>query len=153
MKEITEIAPGMPNARDALEGVSTAAQPGERDLGRLAEAGYRSVLDLRATGEDRGYDEAEAARRAGMEYVNLPVSPEDLGDGTFDRMRELMGDPERRPVLVHCSSGSRVGALLLPYLILDEGYSRDEAERLATEIGLSSDDLRRMALRYVEARG
>ncbi len=34
---------------------------------------------------------------------------ENVEDETFERFRELMKDPERRPVLVHCSSANRWG--------------------------------------------
>ena len=62
-----------------------------------------------------------------MEYVSLPVGHEDVEEATFDRFRALMADRERRPVLVHCSSANRVGALLIPYLVLDEGKGAEEA--------------------------
>ena len=109
-------------------------------------------MDLRIPEEDRGLDEPEAARQAGMEYVNIPVGHEEVNDETFERFRELMADPECRPVLVHCSSANRVGALLIPYLILDEGKSTEEAAKIASEVGLESDELKQAALRYTEDR-
>jgi protein tyrosine phosphatase (PTP) superfamily phosphohydrolase (DUF442 family) len=83
-----------------------------------------------------------------MEYVNVPVGHEDASDGAFDRFRELMADGERRPLLVHCSSANRVGALLIPYLVLDEGKSPREALDVASRIGLRSAGLKRAALRH-----
>lgn len=152
MQDITKIAPDLPNAGNALVGVSTAAQPREEDLEKLGEAGYKTVLDLRTPAEDREFDEPEAVRRTGMEYVNLPVSPDALDDETFDHFREFMKDPANRPVLVHCSSATRVGALLLPYLILDEGSTHEEAVDFTSKVGLANEDLRRRALRYVDER-
>lgn len=134
MRDIREIAPGMENAQCPLGGVVTAGQPEAEHLGSIAEAGYRTVLDLRAPEEPRGLDEPEAVHGAGMEYINLPVSPETLDKELFDRFREFMGDPERRPMLVHCSTANRVGALLLPYMILDEGRDPEEATQLAHRI-------------------
>ncbi len=125
MKNVQEIAPDLENAGHPLEGIATAGQPEEEHLKRLAEAGYKTVVDLRTPEEDRGLDEPGAARQAGMEYVNIPVGHETVEDETFERFRGLMADPERRPVLVHCSSANRVGALLIPYLILDEGKSTE----------------------------
>ncbi len=152
MQDITKIAPDMPNSGNVLEGVSTAAQPRKEDLQKLGEAGYKTVLDLRTPAEDRGFDEPDAVRRAGMEYVNLPVSPDALDDDTFDRFREFIKEPDNRPVLVHCSSATRVGALLLPHLILDEGSTREEAVDLTSKVGLANEELRRRALRYVDER-
>ena len=152
MKNIEEIAPGLKDAGQPLEGVATAGQPEEEHFERLAEAGYKTVIDMRAIEEDRGLDEPEAVRGAGMEYVNIPVGHEDVDDETFERFRELMTDPERRPVLVHCSSANRVGALLIPYLVLDEGKTTEEAVEIATKVGLKSDELKQAALRYTEHR-
>jgi uncharacterized protein (TIGR01244 family) len=152
MTDIQEIAPGLDNPGQPLEDIATAGQPEEEHLKRLAEAGYKTVVDLRIPEEDRGLDEPEAARQAGMEYVNIPVGHEEVNDETFERFRELMADPECRPVLVHCSSANRVGALLIPYLVLDEGKSTEEAAKIASEVGLESDELKQAALRYTEDR-
>jgi protein tyrosine phosphatase (PTP) superfamily phosphohydrolase (DUF442 family) len=89
-------------------------------------------------------------RQARMEYLNIPVGHEEIDDETFEWFRGLMKDSERRPVLVHCSSANRVGALLIPYLILDEGKTPEEAVKMATEVGLESDELKQAALEYVD---
>ena len=150
MSDINEIAPGLTNAGSPLEGVATAGQPDQEHLKSLAEAGYKTIIDLRTTGEDRGLDEEEVVREAGMEYANVPVGHETIDDDTFERFRQLMTDPTRRPALVHCSSANRVGALLIPYLILDEGKDRAAALDTARDAGLSSEELKQAALRYTD---
>ena len=45
-----------------------------------------------------------------------------------------------------------MGALLIPYLVLDEGKSTEEAVKIASEVGLKSDELKQAALRYTEDR-
>ena len=152
MKNIQEIAPGMKDLGQPLEYLATAGQPEEEHLKRLAEAGYKIVIDLRTSEEDPGFDEPEVVQKAGMEYVNIPVGHETIEEETFRRFRELINDPERRPVLVHCSSANRVGALLLPYLVLDEGKSPEEAEEIASRVGLRSDELTHAALEYVNEK-
>ncbi len=152
MKDVREIAPRLKNAGQPLPDVATAGQPEGEHLKRLAEAGYRTVIDLRESEEDRGLDEPDAVRRAGMEYVSIPVGHEDVDDETFERFREVMADADQRPVLVHCSSANRVGALLIPYLVLDEGRSLEEALQIASRVGLRSEELRRAALRYASNR-
>src|SRR5215207_8049322 len=152
MKNIQEIAPGMKDMGQPLEYLATAGQPEEEHLKRLAEAGYKTVIDLRTSEEDPGFDEAEVIYEAGMEYVNIPVGHDTIEEETFERFRELMKDPKLRPVLVHCSSANRVRALLIPYLVLDEGKSTEEAEEVATEVGLKSDELKQAALEHVNER-
>ena len=69
------------------------------------------MVDLRTPGETPRPDEwGKVVRRAGMEYVNIPVAHKNIDDETFDRFRKLIRDGGRRPVLAHCSSANRVGA-------------------------------------------
>jgi protein tyrosine phosphatase (PTP) superfamily phosphohydrolase (DUF442 family) len=154
MRDVREIAPGLENAGYPLEGVATAGQPEQEHLEQLAKAGYRTVLDLRTSEEDPGFDESETVRGVGMEYVHMPlkVKPEDFTDEVFDWARELLTDPERRPIFIHCASAVRVAPLLIPYLILDEGRSPDEAVAIASEVGPQKDELTDAALRYADER-
>lgn len=149
MQDIQELVPGMENSNLVLGNVATAGQPEERHLKKLAETGYKTVIDLRPPEEPRDFDEVATVLMAGMEYVNIPVTPETVGYEDFSRFRELLGDPARRPALVHCSTGGRVGGLMLAYLILDEGMAPEEAEETAAQVGLKNELLKQSALRYV----
>lgn len=149
MKDIQEVAPGLINPFQPIEGVTTSGQPDAEHFGELASAGYRMVVDLRTPEEPRDFDEVVAVIMAGMEYANIPVTPETVGYEDFSRFRELLDDPARRPALVHCSTGGRAGGLLLAYLILDEGMAPAEAEEVAMQAGLDNEVLERAALRYV----
>lgn len=149
--DLRTAAARLPNGQLALEGIATAGQPEEADFARLAEAGYRVVVDLRGPRESRGFREEAAVREAGMEYVNLPV----LGppsDETLEALRQLLRDPAKRPALVHCGSANRVGGALIPYLVLDEGRPREEAMDAAARIGLRSPELAERAMEYLESR-
>ena len=141
------------NGSCPLPDVAAAGQPRADHFRRLADAGYRTVIDLRHPTEPRDFDEAAAAGEAGLHYENIPVTPPTLGDAEFDRFRALLGDPANRPALVHCASANRVGALLIPYLVLDEGRSVGEALEMAQRAGLRSQELADAALRYAKAHG
>ena len=149
--DIEAIAPGLANGSCPLEGVATAGQPREEHLRQLAGHGYKAVVDLRTPGEPRGYNEAVTAREAGLEYVNLPVAglPE---DEVFDSFRQVMRDLSMRPMLVHCASANRVGAMLIPYLVLDEGQHPLAALNTAMIAGLRSRELADAALDYVNRK-
>lgn len=147
---VVSLLGGTRNAACPLPGVGTGGQPDSSRLRRLASSGFRAVIDLRMPEEPRGYDEPAVARAAGLEYVALPVSPATLTDSTFDSFRALMTDPARTPVLVHCASGNRVGALLLPWLLLDRGWPLERALASTEAGGLHSATLREMALDYAK---
>ena len=150
---LVDVVSTLPNSACPIEGVGTAGQPGEGAWSELARAGYRTVVDLRAPEEPRGHNEPAAVRKAGMEYLPLPVTPATLSDDTFEHFRAIMRDPARRPILVHCSTANRVGALLVPYLMLDERRPAGETIQLAQRVGLRSPEYVSMALDYAKRRG
>lgn len=95
-----------------VNGLRAAGQPDAEILQRFAEAGYAAVIDIRAEDEDRGMDERAVVEGLGLDYLLLPIA--DAEDVSFDaarRLDELLSGYEA-PVLVHCASGNRVGALL-----------------------------------------
>jgi uncharacterized protein (TIGR01244 family) len=151
--QLTAVLGDIPNAACPLPGLATAGQPSAAAWPRLANAGYRTVVDLRAPEEPRGHDEGASVRAAGLDYVAIPVSQPTLGDSEFDSFREIVRAPERRPIFVHCATSNRVGALLLPYFALDQGMPLADATRLAHAAGLRNPDLQSIAVDYARRHG
>lgn len=95
-----------------VDGLTTSGQPDVDALRVFAESGYVAIVDLRGPGEDRGFDQRYAVEEFGMSYVTLPI--EGRGAITFDnakKLDEILAKYDG-PVLVHCRSGNRAGALL-----------------------------------------
>jgi uncharacterized protein (TIGR01244 family) len=94
-----------------VDGVTTAGQPDVAALSIFAEQGYKTVIDIRTEPEERGMDEATVINDLGMEYVLFPIDKPDAIN--FDNATELgrLIDEADGPVLVHCGSANRVGAL------------------------------------------
>ena len=100
------------NRGEPLEHVTTGGQPDVAALEALAEAGYAAVIDLRRPEENRGIEEQAEVERLGMSYVSIPV---DGADGvTYDNasLLDQVLEQTEGPVLIHCGSGNRAGALL-----------------------------------------
>ncbi len=150
MTDIQTYATTLPFGASVLDGVLTAGQPEEAHFVALGALGCRTVVDLRGPHEPRPCDEPTCVQANGMEYVSIPITPQTLGDETFADFRSMMRDASKRPLLVHCATSDRVGALLLPYLILDQGHDLDRALELATKAGLRSMQLAQIALDYAE---
>ena len=95
-----------------VDGIRSAGQPTAEQFKVFADAGYTTVIDIRGPDEDRGLDEAAVLEELGLEYVQLPIVGSEAIN--YDNARELdallAGYDD--PVLVHCGSGNRVGALL-----------------------------------------
>lgn len=94
-------------------GIRTGGQPDADGFKSFAEAGYEVVIDMRGADEDRGIDdEAALVEDLGMKYIALPITDENQID--FDTAAALddMLKGFNGPVLIHCASSNRVGALL-----------------------------------------
>ena len=143
------LAASLPNGYMPTDDIVAAGQPAAHQFAPLAAAGVGTVIDLRAPGEPRGYNEPAAAHAAGMTYHNIPVVAGALTASEFDQVRDLLRAPARGPVLLHCASANRVGAVLLPYLVLDEHRSPEDALRIAHAAGLRSDELAKTAFDYI----
>ncbi|MGB5164306.1 MAG: sulfur transferase domain-containing protein [Woeseiaceae bacterium] len=96
----------------AVDGVSAAGQPDEAAFQVFAESGYAAVIDLRAENEDRGLDEAAVVADLGMDYVSMPIAnAAEVNVENALKLEALIASYDG-PVLVHCASSNRVGALL-----------------------------------------
>lgn len=95
-----------------VDDLTSSGQPDAEKLALFAEAGYVAVVDLRGEGENRGLDEVSVVEGLGLDYVNLPVSGADsISWDNATKLRHILSSYDG-PVLVHCGSGNRVGALL-----------------------------------------
>jgi uncharacterized protein (TIGR01244 family) len=130
---------GILNASSPEKGILAAGQPTGEQLQLLAEDGYKTVIDLRPDAEPRGYDEVGAAKANGLAYVNIPVTGATLDKAAIDRfVAEL--DKAERPVVIHCATSNRVGALYYAWL-REKGTPREEALAKGKAAGLKSPEL------------
>ncbi|MCS7014637.1 MAG: protein tyrosine phosphatase family protein [Gemmatales bacterium] len=124
-------------------------QPTKEDFAELKKLGIKTILNLRQTGET-ALDEQALATEHGIRYVHLPFQKADeLTDAVFDRVRQLLRDTKSWPIFVHCGSANRAAAVWLPYRVLDEGVSYDQAVKEAREMGLRSAELEQRARDYI----
>jgi protein tyrosine phosphatase (PTP) superfamily phosphohydrolase (DUF442 family) len=113
--------------------VANGLQPFPDGVAWLKEQGYRTVLHLRAPGED----DAAARRlyeRQGLRYESLEVSARTVDKDLVDRFNRLVVDPGRLPLFVYDKDGSLSGAMwYLHYRIavgMDDAKALAEASRL-----------------------
>jgi protein tyrosine phosphatase (PTP) superfamily phosphohydrolase (DUF442 family) len=143
---------GIENACHPYPWLVTGGQPSAEGLEALAKAGFHDLFDLRGAGEPRGFDEAAVARSLKLNYVPIPVTPADFSDSVFTAFRHhLVAHGPEKPMFIHCASGNRVGAALLPWLVLDKGLPYDTALAMARAVGLHSQELTNRALEYTRA--
>lgn len=137
----------------AIGGVLLAGQPSEADLKVAREDGIKTIVSLRKPAEVP-WDEGAAARGLGLEFHQVPFqSPEELTDKAFEELRALLRDTSKRPLLLHCGSANRVGAVWLAHRVLDDGVTFEAALAEARTVGLRSEALLARARAYIEGAG
>ncbi|PMB26521.1 beta-lactamase hydrolase domain-containing protein [Fischerella thermalis] len=120
------------------------SQPSVAELQQAAEAGFKSVLNLRSPQEDDFLSaEQQAAEVAGLNYVNIPLRPDLLSEELIDQILTQI-DQLPKPLLTHCKTGLRAVTTGLMYIATREGMSAEAAFAKGEELGFSYDDKPRM---------
>ena len=143
---------GVANANQASPTVVTGGQPSAAHFSALKEAGVEVILDIRDPMEPRGFDQQALMEQLGFDYTNIVVSDAHLTDATLDAITEVMRKSEGKPTLVHCASGNRVGGALIPWLILDQGMTEEDATMAAMRMGLRGAHLLEWGLEYARKK-
>jgi len=141
----------IPNARMPSPGILTGGQPSVAQVEQAKAAGYKTIVNLRTPGERGAWDEAAKAKELGMNYIAIPVAG--AAGVNMENTRALMkvlGDKSNYPVMIHCASGNRAGALLAYNAAVIEGKPMEEALRIGRNAGLTS--LEPMVRRILEQR-
>lgn len=144
---------GLPNVAEPVVGWITGGQPTEQQLKAFKAAGGEVVLDNRDPMEPRPFDEPAVVRAAGLEYMNLPIVHGAVTTDTIKQVHETVRTLAGRKALLHCSSGNRTSAALIPYLMIDEKMEEEDAVEIAMKGGLRSAELMELAVDYARRLG
>ena len=122
----------LPNGSQPLPDLVTGGQPSLAQLAAARDAGYLTVINLRPDSEPGA--KRQEVEGLGLDYVSIPVAGK--SGLTKEKAIELAWALEEAtsPVLLHCGSGNRVGALLA----LQAYYNENENPEAALELGLSA---------------
>jgi len=114
-----------------------SGQPTKEQLSVLAETGVKHIVNLRPESE-LDWDEGAFVESLGMQYHNIPVNG--VEGITFENARklsQLLAGLKNKPVLVHCSSGNRVGALKALTVIQSDSLDVEAAVAEGKQWGLT----------------
>jgi uncharacterized protein (TIGR01244 family) len=103
------------------------AQPTGRDYADLAALGVKTLINL--TSDDADASEQSMAERAGMKYVQIPMTTRDVPtDAQLAEFLSIVNDPANQPVYVHCVGGRhRTGVMTAAYRMTHDGWSGEKA--------------------------
>lgn len=149
MSALLDVFAGLPNAAEPVPGWVTGGQPTEPQIKAFKAAGGQVVLDNRDPMEPRAFDEPAIVRATGLEYISVPIVHGAVTTETIEAMYHAVKKLEGRKALLHCSSGNRTSAALIPYLMIEEKMDEEAAVETAMKGGLRSAELMELALDYV----
>jgi len=157
-------APAQDSAKDPLAGnagirnyyrlrpdIATAGQPSDEAWADIKKAGFKAVINFR-TPEEGSLEEKPKVEAQGMEYFNIPIGSDGFTTEQVELFSKILGDSDARPVLVHCASSNRVGAMWLLHQVLDEGEDETAALAEAKKAGLTSEALEKRAMEFLETQ-
>jgi len=122
----------------------------------LKQAGYKSVVNLRAASEQGNDVEAakKAAEAAGLRYFHLPFVPATPDMTMLDEFLTLVVKPENQPMMLHCASGGRVSMFWAVKRVMIDGWSVDKAMNELPELSKNVNPTSRaLFLDYLKAHG
>jgi len=143
---------GTTNAVHTFDTTLLAGQPSAADLALAAKQGTKTVITLRGENEI-DWDESAAVKELGLTFHRFAIrSPETLTNDIFEQTLQLLNDKKTGPVLLHCASANRVGAIWLAHRVVNDGIPIKTATEEAKLVGLKSPGLEARALAYIEQR-
>jgi uncharacterized protein (TIGR01244 family) len=120
------------NYRAVDDAIGTSGQPTVAQLSGIAQAGFRTVINL-ALHDDPRYslpDEAGTVRSLGMNYVHIPVQFATPAEEDLRAFFAAMDAHGGEKVWIHCAANMRVSAFLGLYRVLRQGWPQGKAFEL-----------------------
>jgi uncharacterized protein (TIGR01244 family) len=103
------------NYNRASPQIATSGKYSPAAVAEIKSLGFAAVLDLRSQGENGATEVAAAARDAGLNYLNIPVTTKAPTDEQVAAFAKIVEDPANHPLLVSCASANRAGAMWALY--------------------------------------
>lgn len=130
--------------------------PETDQIHQASQEGFQSIINMQTDDEEKKlkmkpHEEAQKAKEAGLAYLHHPVDGEKLSEDVVDGFRRKATELPA-PVLVHCASGKRSGAMVMMHIGCDQGMTGDEVIQKAEEMGFECDtpELEKFVRDYVD---
>lgn len=126
------------NVKYPLKGVVTGGQPTKQEFLKAQSMGIKTVINLRSKGEIARYSfEEKLLKKLGIKYIHIPVyGAKGIHKANMEKLFKALKD-NKKPVLVHCASGNRIGALFALKASYVDGKSLEEAVAIGKKAGLT----------------
>jgi len=117
------------------------AQPEGRDYADLAALGVKTVINL--TSDDAQADEKTLTERAGMVYVQIPMTTHTPPTtAQLAQFFSIVNDAAKQPVYVHCVGGRhRTGVMTAAYRMTEQRWTSEQAFKEMKQYKFGADFL------------
>lgn len=123
--------PGLLNFHKVSDDLYRGAQPTAEGVKQLEKLGVKTVINLRTVHSDR-----DKMKGTGLSYEHISMSTWNVEEKDIIRFLQIVTDPNRTPVFVHCQHGAdRTGTMCAVYRIIIQGWSKDVAIEEMTKGG------------------
>jgi uncharacterized protein (TIGR01244 family) len=140
LKQVSQVARSAVDKQVRAQ-LMTGGQPLADAWEHLAEAGIRTVVNLRPEHELPGRDEAQEVKAAHLTYINIPIDgPASLSRARADELWQALSHA-KGGVLVHCGTGNRCGAMLALTEAWYQQRDVEEAVAFGKQAGLTGMEL------------
>ena len=139
----------IPNYVVIRPGLAAGGQPTAEGLKQLRAQGFKTVINLRTAAEPGLAEEEEAVKAQGLRYLHVPVSPATFRAEDVAAVKAVLEDPSMAPVLLHCATSNRVGAV---WAVIEsqQGKSQEQAEAEGRRVGLKGEAMLEAVRRVVK---
>lgn len=130
-------AKGVPNLFQVSESLYRSAQPTAEGMRELKKLGIVTVVNLRSFHSDR-----DEIGNTGLAYEHIYMKAWHPEHKEAVRFLQIVTDPKRTPVLVHCQHGAdRTGTMVALHRIAVQGLSKEQAISEMTKGGFGFNEV------------
>lgn len=109
------VSPDIVNYSRAAPYVGIAGRLNGNGVAEAKELGFKLLIDLRRPEEDGVSEEVAAAQELGIAYVNVPLAKDQSAWDQVTEVERLLENQDNYPILLHCGSANRAGAVWALY--------------------------------------
>lgn len=128
-----------------------AGQPSSEDYQKLKEQGFKTIINIRHKSEHAESVEMKTVKDLGLYYYNVPFKKK--SELTTEYMNRLTATVVKHrkegKVLVHCSTGNRVGIWLGGHFYKDHGYDKEASIKVAKQLGLKKEEALKLLNKFL----